>query len=697
MKVFSILPLAVERRYIRKMQVSQAAAKAVFISGIMLCPPAVAAAQPVSGPIQADSQAMSSQAAGGLSPDSPLAPMPDIGIPWPDIDGDQPVIEGDVTVESAPLDASTQEFSLDEDQMQRHYSVRIEGLDGLPRDEIEAQFNSLSALKTHGAKDAGANAAQIDRRAREDVELLEDMLRAKGYYEARVDRLVTVAPHDNKRLLVTLTVDPGRIFTYESVDITGVASDRYELVRPLLKLEVGDPIDAIKTQSAELGLKLGLPRTGFAFSSIGQADIVVDHSQNAGRFSIPVDTGPMAYFGEIRLSGDDIFSAKHVSQIARFDPGERYDADDIDDLRRAIVATGLVGDVDITPVKGATRADGSVIANLDIHMDAAPMRTVAGTAGYDTGQGVRAEVSWQHRNLLRPEGAVTFRGVAGTREQLIGAELRRSNFKRRDQILTGRVNAQRQRLDAYDAETLLIGAGIERQTNLIWQKKWIWSIGAELIGSREKDIDLTTGNAIRRTFFIAALPGRIAYDGSDDLLDPHRGFRLSARISPEVSLQSGRTSYVRAQLDGSAYQPFASDNYVLAGRFRFGQILGAKNQSIAPSRRFYSGGGGSVRGYGYQRIGPRDMYNDPIGGRSLTELAIEARIRFGDFGVVPFFDAGQLYTSTLPKFSDLRYGAGIGMRYYTSFGPVRIDVATPLNRNKGDSRVAVYVSLGQAF
>src|SRR3546814_18977531 len=91
-------------------------------------------------------------------------------------------------------------------------------------------------------------------------------------------------------------------------------------------------------------------------------------------------------------------------------------SDLITNLRRAIIATGLVSDVDITPVRGAALADGSVLADLDVRMKAAPMRTIAGSAGYDTGQGVRAEISWQHRNLIRPEGAVTFRAIARTQE-----------------------------------------------------------------------------------------------------------------------------------------------------------------------------------------------------------------------------------------------------------------------------------------
>ena len=137
---------------------------------------------------------------------------------------------------------------------------------------------------------------------------------------------------------------------------------------------------------------------------------------------------------------------------------------------------------------------------------------------------------------------------------------------------------------------------------------------------------------------------------------------------------------------------------MLAGRVRLGAIPGAPREAIAPSRRFYAGGGASVRGYGYQDIGPRDPNNVPVGGRSLTEFSLEARVKaFGNFGVVPFLDAGNIYTSQLPKFNDLHYGTGLGIRYYSSFGPIRLDVGTPINPQKGDPRVVVYVSLGQAF
>ena len=188
----------------------------------------------------------------------------------------------------------------------------------------------------------------------------------------------------------------------------------------------------------------------------------------------------------------------------------------------------------------------------------------------------------------------------------------------------------------------------------------------------------------------------LAYDGSDNLLDPTRGYRLSAHVSPELSFQNGTFGYTKVQIDGSYYVP-VSRKLVLAGRLRFGSTFGPDTSRIAPSRRFYSGGGGSVRGYGYQDIGPRDIDNDPVGGKSLNEFAFEARIRFGNIGIVPFFDGGNLYSSTLPRLNGLRYGTGLGVRYYTSFGPIRVDLGTPVNPQKGDTRVAVYVSLGQAF
>jgi translocation and assembly module TamA len=185
---------------------------------------------------------------------------------------------------------------------------------------------------------------------------------------------------------------------------------------------------------------------------------------------------------------------------------------------------------------------------------------------------------------------------------------------------------------------------------------------------------------------------------TNSLLDPTRGFRLTGRVSPEAQKRTsgGFQGYGRGLFEASGYFP-VTDAIVLAGRARLGSIVGAPRDDIAPSRRLYAGGGGSVRGFGFQELGPRDADNNPLGGRSLTEFGAEVRYRFGNFGVVPFIDAGRVGEKSTPSIGGMRYGAGIGGRYYTNFGPMRVDVATPLGRRPGEAKVALYISIGQAF
>ncbi len=324
----------------------------------------------------------------------------------------------------------------------------------------------------------------------------------------------------------------------------------------------------------------------------------------------------------------------------------------------------------------------------------APLRTVAASVGYSTSQGIRAEASWQHRNLLPPNGGVTFRVVGAEREQLAGVELRRLNWRQRDLTLVLGASFDTATQDAFNARTLTFSAGIARETNLIWQKKWYFSAATEAVVSTERD--KSAAGEPERTYYIAAVPLSLTYDGSDNLLDPRRGFRLTGRASPELSFNGDVFGYVKLQAEASSYLPLG-DRLTLAARGHVGTIAGAAQRDIAPTRRFYAGGGGSVRGYSFQAVGPQAADGTPTGGDSIVEASVEARIRFGDFGVVPFFDAGEVDTSLIPRFRDVRYGGGIGVRYYTGFGPVRIDVATPVNPRPGDARVQFYVSIGQAF
>lgn len=669
---------------------ARARAIAPWAAAALLCTGAAAAAQEAPPLPPADAT---------IDPASPLAPLPDLGVAWPDLAAPDAPLPADLAPDAAPQPASPAPgvstapapvAAAPQDQArERRYRVALAGVNDV-KDEVKTLFDQLSTLKQGEGK--AANIAQIERRAQEDEQLLVDLLRSAGYYDGRVSTGVS----DREGVaIVTLTAEPGAAYTFSSVALPGLeaaGAAKTPVLRAAFGLGAGDLVEADRVNAAVLALKTALGREGFPFAKVGDPDVTVDHDTQKASLSVAVTTGPAARFGRILVRGTPLFAADHIQRIARFRPGEPYDAAMVDDLRRALIATTLVSSVTLEPVR---TADAGVV-DIAVRLERAPPRTIAGELGYSTGEGVRAEVSWQHRNLIKPEGAVTFRGVAGTREQSLGASLRRANFHARDQVLTAQVLASNSKLNAYDAKTFTLAAGLERQTNIIWQKTWTWSFGAELLASDERDAVAATGQRRRRTFLIAALPTSLAYDGSDDLLNPTRGHRLSGRLSPEASLQNGSFGYLRAQIDGSKYLPITS-KWTLAGRVRLGAIAGASRDRIAPSRRFYSGGGGSVRGYSYQAIGPRDANGDPIGGRSLAEFSIEARVRLGDFGIVPFFDAGNIYTTPYPKLNSLRYGAGLGVRYYTSFGPIRVDVGTPINPRSGDSRVAVYVSLGQAF
>ncbi len=617
------------------------------------------------------------EGAGGLGVAAPMSEIADFGVAWPDMSQ-----VGDTMVGEAAGNVS-----IDTEQ---RYAVILRGIDDIEaEDGIREQFDALSVLR-EGEGDR-AVVAQIERRADADELLMQNVMRSNGYYDAQVAVDLT-GETGAERVEVVFEIDPGPRYRFSRVELPGLAAagDRTEELREQFPVEEEDAVDAGTVSAAQANLAIELGNRGYPFAEVGEEEVVVDHANALATITLPVSPGGERNFGAIEVTegGEEIFGADHVATIARFEPGELYSTAMVDDLRRALIQTGLVSRVDLTPVDPGDDAT----VDIAVAMQPAPPRTIAGEIGYGTGEGVRVAGSWEHRNFFPPEGALNLRGVIGTQEQFAGVSLRRGNFTARDHILTAQIFASNLNRSAYDARTAGFTAGFARVTNQLWQKQWVWSVGAELLASDERD----ALHAARRTFLIGALPLGFGYDGTQDLLNPESGFRFGALLSPEVSLQDQVFGYARIQLDSSVYVPVAAST-TLAGRIRLGTIVGASRDQIAPSRRFYAGGGGSVRGYSYQAIGPRDLNNDPIGGRALFEAALEARYRFGVFGVVPFIDVGSLDTTLYPDFSDLRFGAGIGVRYYSAFGPIRIDLATPLNPQPGDPIIGVYVSLGQAF
>ncbi len=659
-------------------------------------------------------------AAPAIDPASPLAELPGFSVPWPEQQFDMPALaalpaEPDAVQAVAAAAAAS---PLPSELARQGEEVRVSGnlvlvfpqdLATFPeRDEFLSRFRSLSALQKLGADPD--ELAKVAARARADKDLIEQLLRIYGYHDASVTQTVgnvdpakPAAPGD---VAVRFDILPGNRYRVGKVDLGNLAAagpDAPALVDKV-GINVGDYLDNDRIVEGRNRLDTALGEGGYAFAKVGTPDLLVDHKRNEGDLTITTQPGGKYRFGAVISQNPAFLSSRHLDDIARFRRGDIYQRSDEEDLKRAILATGLVSAVTVTPretiAPPAPGQTGEVA--LDVALTPGPLRTVAGLAGYESGDGFRLEGSWEHRNFFPPEGMLRVRGIAGTKEQLVGTTVRWNNFIGRDQVLTLDLYGNTVDRDAFNARTVAFAATFEKLTTLFFQKPWTWSVGLEALVTGERESSVAGQFVPRNTYFIVALPLRGAIDQSDNLLDPTRGWRTALSVSPEISKQQdGPTvQYARFQFDLSGYQSVGK-GVVLAARTRVGSIPGTTLANIAPSRRSYAGGGGSVRGYGYQAIGPRDSAGAPSGGRSLVEFSAEARIDTGMFDgalqLVPFIDAGTVAESIAPTLDGLRYGAGLGLRYKTGFGPLRLDVGTPLNRRPGDSRITVSVALGQAF
>jgi len=674
---------------------------AAVIAGGVLSAPLVAQPQPDERPIVSDSQF--EEALPSLDPEleAPLEPLDPNAPPFPPVPGpveDTPLGDPELAEPLPPISSfdiqpvAEAGAAVDSGEAPPvRYTLAVVGME---ETELEGRFRDLSALED--AEGEAVNGAMIAARAEEDEAMAVRLLRSEGYYDAVASSAIEQLPDQPGRLRVTITVAAGNRYNFGAIVITGPDTDPPGLPRTFLPLESGGPIRAIDVEAAEANVMLRLPQEGYPFPELGLRDILLDPETRIGDYTLPLDPGPRARFAGFTTEGDLAFDARHVGVLSRFGRGELYDRRKVDDLREAMVATRLFSTVSAEPVlTGESAEDGTQYVNILVRQDAGPARSLDASAGYGTGEGFRLEAAWEHRNLFPPEGALRIAAIAGTNEQNLAIRFRRNNWGKRDRALLLQFEAGRRDFAAFEGYTARIQGLITRESTPIWQKRWTYAYGAEILATNEN----RTGTAVislSDAYFIGGLIGQIGHDRSNSLLDPTSGFRLLARINPEASLHGGAGIYIRNLVEGSAYFP-VGENFVIAGRARFGSIFGIPRDSLAPSRRFYAGGGGSVRGFGFQELGPRDINNVPLGGRSLAEFALEGRYRFGDYGAVAFVDAGQVSEGEYPSFSSMRFGVGVGGRVYTNFGPVRLDIATPIGRRPGEARVSVYVSIGQAF
>jgi translocation and assembly module TamA len=566
------------------------------------------------------------------------------------------------------------------------YKARIEGV---PDAGLRELLKQVSGLMTRGDQRPPSRSA-LERRAAEDEQDLRKVLESEGYYDSNIH----VRLDDEKDPLeAVIVIDLGQRFTLAAFDIR-FASDVNAPPRALLTQEAvlpppGSPARSADILAAQTRMLELLRASSYPLAKVTQEVYEVDRAAMTMTVHWTVDHGGPWRFGALVIENAKGVDHGYIRRKVPWTEGEPFDMALFPEYRRSLEETALFNGIAITPDEEHPGADGRLPVKLGLQER--PHRSIALGATYSTNEGPGLQISWQNRNLFQRARNLNLALTIATIRQSLDATYRSPEFKRSDQTLVLGATIKNEDNDAYQEKSATASAGIERQ----------FSKALKISASVAPEYSIIDDSQGKRTTELLNFPVIATYDTSDDYLDPTRGVRARLTVSPSIGYSEGPISFFTIEGLAATYLKLMEKPRLILGlRTRLGFIAGEDTDDIPANHRFYAGGGGSIRGYGYKKVGPLDANNDPTGGRTVNEFGAELRIRVtNSIGIVPFIEAGNVYDGAFDSIgTDLRLGAGLGLRYYTAIGPLRLDVGVPLDRRRDvDDAVQIYVSIGQAF
>lgn len=538
--------------------------------------------------------------------------------------------------------------------------------------------------------------SEARRRARQAGEDAIAVLRAEGYYAYTVEPDVT----DGEPPAAVVKIAPGQVFLIADPQIVWSGSPPDEGVRQraaaAMRLTVGEPGRSADIVGAEGRIVAQVAKLGYADVAAEPREVIVDHADHTVRPTFRIMAGELVRLDGVEVVTKGRTNPQWVARLAPWVNGDVYDPEDVAELERRLRDTAVYDSISVT-LAGADKATADGLRPVVVTLSDRRARTIELGAGYSTSEGAGVDARWIRYNQRSRADTTTYALRFAKLEQRLGAEISLPHWRRPQQTLKLNSSVFRNDTDAYNETGATIGVDLTRRRQTTAYR----TFGVSFDLSQTKEQVSRNGSIAGRKLNLATLAGLVAYawDFSDSILDPKRGWRLEARAEPTYVAGDTSVPYLKLAAQGSAYLPFGrQDSTVIAARLKMGAIAGGSVLDVPASRRFFSGGGGSVRGYAYQGIGPRLSDNTPQGGVSLIETSLEVRQKITDrWSGVAFIDAGAIGTQQTPKREDLRAGAGFGIRYDLGFGPIRADIAAPLGRRKGDPRFQIYLSIGQSF
>ncbi|WP_180966951.1 autotransporter assembly complex protein TamA [Cohaesibacter celericrescens] len=539
-------------------------------------------------------------------------------------------------------------------------------------------------------------------RVRNDQKRLISTLYRSGRYGGTVDITVDGRTYDQIPLdenlnakgpaRVEIKVIPGAVFAFSNPKAR--SSDGSTVSLADLGIIEGQAARSELVLDAENALVDRYRKQGYPFARITDRSLEADHDTRTLEVSLEVDPGRQARLGRAQVSGATSVDADFIVDHADMTEGALYSPQELQAATKRLRSLGVFESV-VVKTAETVDADGTVPVIIDVKER--KHRTLGAGVTMGNLDGIGLEAFWTHRNLfgraesLRVEasvsrigqdpfsdldyhGAVLFSkpgifGPAGTFEAELAADFTNPDAYQK-RAISGEIGVR------YDFSDQVSGR----------------------VGLKTEFARITDSTGTEHSL-LTSIPLELSYDTRDNKLDPSKGFQILLEAEPTISNRDN-VRFFKASATATAYQALdKAKRFVIAGKLSAGSIVGASKSNIPADRRYFTGGGGSIRGYAYQAAGPRDTSNDPEGGRSFALASLEARVRVTDsIGLAAFVDTGGAFDSTLPGTDgDWYTGVGAGVRYLTPIGPLRLDVAIPLKKIEGEPQYGVYLGLGQAF
>lgn len=511
------------------------------------------------------------------------------------------------------------------------------------------------------------------------------LAQSEGYYRAHVQ--ATTETNQNKQRATTFHLQLNQPYIITSFTIISDIHDITWSNYDIFPIKVGnifraaDVIESKKLLAEKIEAHYCLHYIHVTHTAI------INHQQKQVSLKLTLEKSPSANFGHITYHGLKKTKHSFIDKNLPFKQGGCYKPSLIEKARHRLLKTNLFAHISVETAPSPNK-DHQIPVGFTFKERL--FRSLRGALQGSSDEGIGAKLGWEHRNFSGKADKLSTSTFFSKFNRSIEGSYILPMFLHPEQTLSLQSKYEREESDAYDATHVTNSAKIERQLT----EAWSGGIATSLKHTLEKD------EGIRNRFSLVNLTFFSKHDTRDNKLNPYRGHVLEGSVSPTYDVLGDKTNYLKTILSGSYYYhiPIKFDP-VLAARLTAGSIIGDNNKDIPASERFYAGGAGSVRGYEYKSLGNQEG-GGAVGGRSLATSSTELRLAFNDsFGGAAFIDGGNVYSKPTPDFTKrFHWAAGLGIRYFTSFAPIRFDIAFPIDKRQGlDKTLQFYISIGQSF